>query len=179
MRSRPDEFTMRHSALENTMIDLGPDERPYRIIRNSWGNGYGDHGEGYAAMGIQYAGLESGQALHIRADPSYGLLKKKYAEPVKDSAGRVLVEKVTPVSFPPALEEDDLHVAEEVAAPPKHSILEDFMNYIHSSAVETASSYEDDEASVVAPDGSQRPPAISSVRVHEPTKSTKMILKLQ
>merc|ERR1719377_426998 len=89
----------------HSVLQFERNERPYWIIRNSWGTGYGDRGEGFAAMGIGYAGLESGQALHIQADPSYGLLKKKYAEPVKDSRGNVLVESVTPVTFKPALEQ--------------------------------------------------------------------------
>jgi hypothetical protein len=173
LRSRPDGFTTRNSILE-----FAGDERPYWIIRNSWGPGYGDGGEGYAAMGIGYAGLESGQALHIRADPSYGLLKKKYAEPVKDSRGNVLVESVKPVAFKPALEQT-AEAEDKVSVSRHSSILEDFMNYIQSSAVETASTESDEEVSVISADGSQRSVA-SSVRVHEPSKNSKTVfLKLQ
>jgi hypothetical protein len=198
MRSRKEGFTMRNSA--NSILQFEADERPYWIIRNSWGTGYGDRGEGFAAMGIGYAGLESGQALHIQADPSYGLLKHKYAEPVKDRHGNVLVESVTPVSFPPALEsETDPHEAKEAAvqSPGNYgsSIIQNFMNYIqtstaaHASFNETASNVsesepEEEEVSIIGADGDvMNANHVSSVRVHEPTKHepTKngLFLKLQ
>merc|ERR550537_1972886 len=167
MKQRGDAFTARG----NSILQFEANERPYWIIRNSCGQGYGDKGEGYAAMGIGYAGLESGQALHIQADPDFGLMKKKYAEPVTDGRGNVLAEKVTPVGFAPALETAIHERAEAAAAAePRHnSILEDFMDYIKSSAVETGASVSAPEspATSIAADRSQRAVAASSVRVHE------------
>jgi len=59
--------------------DGNEDEVKYWIIRNSWGDYYGDAGYAYLLRGQNYAGIES-QAVDVTIDRDRGMMKKWLAE---------------------------------------------------------------------------------------------------
>jgi len=73
-----------HSSFAEGSVEARTHVRPYWIVQNSWGEGYGNMGSSFVARSVDYAGLEH-QGVDVRADGEKGMMhallepyKKKY-----------------------------------------------------------------------------------------------------
>jgi len=69
----------------NGFVERNQQPHKYWIVRNSWGPNFADHGHILVARGVDLGGIE-GQAVHVEADLSRGLMKAKldaYSKPTQ------------------------------------------------------------------------------------------------
>jgi len=63
-----------HSSFAEGSVEARTHTRPYWIVQNSWGEGYGNGGTSFVARSVDYAGLEH-QGVDVRADGEKGMMK--------------------------------------------------------------------------------------------------------
>jgi len=63
-----------HSSFAEGSVEARTHTRPYWIVQNSWGEGYGNGGTSFVARSVDYAGLEH-QGVDVRVDGEKGMMK--------------------------------------------------------------------------------------------------------
>jgi len=62
-----------HSSFAEGSVEARTHTRPYWIVQNSWGEGYGNGGTSFVARSVDYAGLEH-QGVDVRVDGERGMM---------------------------------------------------------------------------------------------------------